>query len=119
VAVKKKQFPVKIGFMTYIVLFDTKELSMIDRDYGDGEVASGRIVFEKGMIYIQEDMEAMHEKEVVLHEVSHGVNFQCGINDSSLKNFDEEHLVRVTSPVWMQIWADPENQEFRDYILGV
>ena len=114
--VKKRQFPIKIGPFTYIVLFDNAELALRDRDKG-GDSTYGEIVFETGMIYIRHDMESSFEKETVLHEINHGVMNICGLFDEQIPKVDNEWIVRTTSPVWLQIWTDPLNKEFRDYIL--
>lgn len=112
---KKREMKVVVHPFTVTIIFDSAQLAIRDRD-NQGDPTYGEMVVELQAIYIRHDMMPELEKETVVHELKHFVNYIAGINDESLKNMDEEHIVRVTAPIWFGLLRD--NPELLEYLTS-
>lgn len=109
---KGKTLYVKVAPFTYKIMFDSSVLALRDNTLW------GTVDFESQLIIIRHDLALESEKETVTHELGHVVNQIAGITDDTIKNYDEEHIVRVTSPLWFQLIIDSKNQKFFEYLRG-
>lgn len=90
-----KIISIKIGYLTYTVKKMTKELSTAKRMYGyidHGEQA----------IYIEEGLSSERYKEVLLHEIMHGVYIQWVDEDKK----EEESIVTQMTNGLITVFKD-------------
>tara|TARA_Y100000310_G_C20235483_1_gene602207 strand:+ start:107 stop:466 length:360 start_codon:yes stop_codon:yes gene_type:complete len=101
----------KSGYFTWKIVWIDEAA---DECYGKTDMGNKRI-----LIYKHQDSET--ERETLLHEILHVVledKIEAVFNHDGERKLEEkeESLVRLTSPVLMQILC--ENKELQNYLLG-
>lgn len=114
----KRPDAVRVGYMIFDVKYlSEKQWKAADLDDQDAGNCEGW----KGLIRIRLQGDEQHEtatRELLMHELLHACWYVAGLFATDLRKLDdvEEDIVRVTSPVMLQVLRD--NPDLMAYLQG-
>lgn len=107
----------KIGPYRYTIYFDSAKMALRDREREF--TAYGEVVYDTCEVFIMDGLHPVFERETVFHEIQHIVLWLCDLEEEEdIQKANNEHIVSVTTPVWLAFYREPENKELLEYLSG-